>query len=109
MANVALLATPLYEAVMVTEIFLLTGNVVIGKVAVVAPAFTTIAVGTLAFVGLLLARAIIIPPAGAGAVSVTAPVALAPPLTPAGFTVSEDRAGAGAGCTVKFAVFVTLA
>ena len=88
---------------------MLTGNVVIGKVAVVAPAFTIIAVGTLAFVGLLLAKPIAIPPAGAGAVSVTAPVALIPPLTPAGLTVSEDRIGAGAGCTVKLAVFVTLA
>ena len=103
------MATPLYEAVMVTVIFLLTGNVVMGKVAIVAPAFTTIAVGTLAFVGLLLVRAITIPPAGAGAVSVTMPVALIPPLTPAGLTVSEDRAGDGAGCSVKFAVFVTLA
>ena len=94
---------------MVTVMFLLTGNVVIGKVAVVVPAFTTIAVGTLAFVVLLLANPITIPPAGAGAVSVTMPVALIPPLTPAGLTVSEDSAGDGAGCTVKLAVFVMLA
>src|SRR3954464_11144123 len=107
MANSPLFATPLYEAVIVTVMFLLTGNVVIEKVAIVAPAFTTIAVGTLAFVGLLLARATTIPPTGAGAMSVTVPVALAPPQTPTGFTVSEDRAGDGAGWTVKLAVFVT--
>jgi hypothetical protein len=88
-------------------VFLLTTNVVIGKVVAIEPAFTAMVAGTLAFVGLLLARDITIPPTGAGAVSVTVPVALDPPLTLEGFKVSEDRAGDGAGCTVKLVVFVT--
>ena len=87
--------------------FLLATTVVIGKAVAIEPAFTAIVVGTLAFVGLLLVRAITIPPTGAGAVSVTVPVALDPPLTLEGFKVSEDRAGDGAGCTVKFLVCVT--
>ena len=86
---------------------MLTVAVVIGKATAVAPAFTAIVVGTGAFVGLLLDRAITIPPTGAGTVSVTVPVALDPPLTLEGFKVSEDRASNGAGCTVKFVVFVT--
>ena len=86
---------------------MLITTVVIGKVAAVVPAGTVTVDGTLAFVGLLLDRAITSPPAGAGAVIVTVPVALDPPLTLEGFTVSEDNAGAGAGCTVKLAVFVT--
>ena len=86
---------------------MLTINVAIGKVVAIDPALTATVAGTLAFAGLLLARPITIPPTGAGAVSVTVPVALDPPLTLEGFTVSEDRAGAGAGCTVKLADFIT--
>ena len=92
---------------MVTVVVLLTLAVVMANVASGAPAFTATATGVLAFVGALLASGIIIPPTGAGAVSVTAPVAVAPPLTREGFTVSEDNAGDGAGWTVKLAVFVT--
>ena len=103
----ARLMTPPKEARIVMVAFWLTFTVVIGNVVAIAPAFTAIVAGTLAFVGLLLVRVITLPPTGAGAVSVTAPVALDPPLTLEGFTVSEASAADGAGCTVKFLVRVT--
>ena len=78
------------------------------KVALVAPATTVTLEGTRA-APLLLESATAAPPAGAGALSVTVPVDVCrPPITLAGFSVSEERVGAGggAGATVMEAVLV---
>ena len=48
------------------------------------------------------------PPAGAGPVSVTVPVELAPPLRAEGLSVSDESLGGGAGVTVSVAVRLTL-
>src|SRR5258706_3707914 len=79
------------------------------NVVLVAPAETATLEGTLA-APLLLESATCAPPAGAGALSVTAPVEdCKPPITLVGFTVSEARVGGGggAGVTVSEAALVT--
>ena len=79
------------------------------KVALVAPAGMITLEGTLAAPVLLLESATCAPPAGAGPLSVTVPVEdCIPPTTLLGFSVSEERAGAGgaAGVTVSEADLV---
>lgn len=67
------------------------------NVALVAPLGTVTIEGTLA-APLLLASATSAPPAGAGTLNVTAPVEdCRPPITPVGFSVSEDSVTVGAG------------
>jgi len=87
----------------------MTALVLTVKVVLVAPAGTITLEGTLAAPGLLLESATCAPPAGAGPLSVTVPVEdCIPPTTLAGFSVSEERAGAGGatGVTVSEADLV---
>src|ERR1700745_2473715 len=67
------------------------------KVALVAPAATVTLAGTVA-AGLLLASATCAPPAGAGPLSVTVPVAPVPPVTLAELAESDETTG---GSTVS--------
>jgi hypothetical protein len=77
---------------MVTGVDAATALVVTLKVALVAPAGTVTLAGTDA-AALLLESETCAPPAGAAAVSVTVPVAAPPPVTLAGLTASDERAG----------------
>jgi hypothetical protein len=92
--SVAAFVTFAYEAVMLTEVFVATGEVVTRNVAVVAFAGMMTLVGTLPTALLLLARAICAPAAGAGPFSVTVPVDDAPPRTEVGLNVTELSAAA---------------
>ena len=69
------------------------------KDALVAPAGTVTLEGTLA-APLLLESVTIAPPAGAGPLNVTVPVEGVPPMTLAGFSVSDERVGGGGGAGV---------
>jgi len=94
---------------MVTVVDAATALVFTGKVALVAPAGTATLEGTLA-AALLLESATCAPPAGASPLSVTVPVEdCTPPITLVGFSVSEEREGAGgeAGVTVSEADLLT--
>jgi hypothetical protein len=78
------------------------------KVALVAPARTVTAGGTLA-AELLLESTICAPPVGAGPLSVTVPVEdCAPPTTLVGFSVSEETVGRGGGVTERVIVVVLI-
>ncbi len=87
------------------------GNVVIVKLALVAPAATVTLAGTVAEPGRLLVRLTTVPPAGAALGSVTVPVAGLPPTTLVGLTVNEERVAGGGGVpdgfTVRLAETVT--
>lgn len=79
-----------------------TAAVVMVKFLVVVPAATVTLAGTV--VAAMLSESVtIVPPEGAGALSVTVPVAVwQPPMTVAGLTTSETRPGGAAACvTVK--------
>src|SRR4051794_9784632 len=96
---------------MLTVVRVRTSNVVIGNLTSVAPVGTTTEAGTLAAPGRLLVSMTTTPPAGAGAVNRTVPLALLPPTSAEGFTAkeaSEIVAGGvvGAGVTVNVVVFV---
>ena len=65
------------------------------NVAVVAVAATVTLAGTCAAAVLLLDRAMIAPPVGAGPLKVTVPVEDVPPRTVAGFRDTEDRTTVG--------------
>src|SRR6185369_3102954 len=93
MLSVALLVTPPEFAVIVTEVFALTGVVTMAKLAELAPAATVTFGGTLAIDGLLLARVTSCPFAAAGPFKVTIPVEEAPPLTVDGESVNVDKLG----------------
>ena len=67
------------NAVMVTNVLLPTANVVTAKLAEVCPPETLTMPGTVATARLLVASVTEIPPAGAGALRNTVPVALVPP------------------------------
>ena len=91
-----------YVAEIVADVATTTIDVFTVNVALVAPAGTATLDGTLA-APLLLASATFAPPAGAGALNVTVPVEdCKPPITPVGFSVSEESVtvGAGGGGTV---------
>ena len=72
------------NAVMVTDVLFATANVVIVKLADVWPPGTLTMPGARATFALLVASVTEIPPAGAGALRNTVPVALVPPRTLAG-------------------------
>jgi len=92
---------------MATVVDAATALVLTVNVALVAPAETATLEGTLA-APLLLESATCAPPAGAGALSVTAPVEdCTPPITLVGLSVSEERVGSGGGVTVSEAARVT--
>ena len=71
-----------------TEALDATAEVVIVKVAVVAPAATVTLAGACAAAVLLLVKATTAPPAGAAAAKVTVPVDNVPPITEAGLSVT---------------------
>src|SRR5207253_1568231 len=89
---------------MVTGVDAAAAVVLIVKVAVVLAAGTVTLEGTLA-AALLLESATCAPPAGAGPLSVTVPVDdCVPPVTLAGFNVSEETVAGGGGITGSEAV-----
>lgn len=90
--SVAVLSTPLYDALMVTVAVVVTGFVVTAKSALVAPAATVTGERTVA-AGESLDRVTVTPPNGAGALSVTVPVDGLPPTTLVGLRLTEDSAG----------------
>ena len=92
---------------MVTGVAALTARVVTVNVALVAPAATVTLAGTVAAAVLLLASVTTAPPAGAALLSVTVPVAEAPPVTAVGFKLTDDTVTTG-GSTVSVAPCVPL-
>ena len=88
-----------------TGVDVVTALVFTVNVALLAPAATVTVAGTVA-VDVLLERETTAPPMGAGPLSVTVPVEGDPPVTLAGFSVSEESVGRGCGSTVREAVLV---
>jgi len=89
----AVLVTPAYDAEMVTGVDAVTALVLTVNVALLVPAATVTLVGTLAAAPLSLESSTCAPAVGAGPLSITVPVEVcAPPVTLAGFTVSEVSA-----------------
>lgn len=74
---------------MVTDVLFPTANVVTVKLPEVCPPGTLTMPGTVAAFGLLVARVTEIPPAGAGALKNTVPVAFVPPLIVVGLIVID--------------------
>ena len=91
---------------MLTDVATVTVDVLIGNVALMAPAATVTFSGTLA-AGLLLDSATTAPPVGAGLLNVTVPVDPAPAVTLDGLRVSERSNVTEAGSRVKVAVCVS--
>jgi hypothetical protein len=91
---------------MIVDWLVETGKVVTVKDAVVSPCATVTEVGTLAIVLSSLLSDTVMPLPVAGAVRVTVPVALEPPVTESGETLRFDRVGL-ADVTVKRAVLLT--
>lgn len=87
----------LYRAVIATEVGCETRLVATVKLTEVAPCGTRMLAGTVAMLVLLLAKRIVAPPAGAGALNVTVPVETEPPRTVAGLSSSEASVGSGPG------------
>jgi hypothetical protein len=77
------------NAVMVTTVLFATAKVVTVKLAEVCPDGTLTTPGTVAAAALLVASVIEAPPAGAGALKKTVPVAFVPPATLAGVIVID--------------------
>jgi hypothetical protein len=90
------------NAVMVTNVLFATANVVTVKLAEVWPPATLTMPGTRATLALLVASVTEIPPAGAGALKNTVPVALVPPLTVVGLIVIDWRRGGAFGSGLTF-------
>ena len=85
------------NAVIVTDVLFPTANVVTVKLAEVCPPGTLTMPGTVATAGLLVASVTEIPPAGAGELRNTLPVAFVPPLTLVGVIVIDWRRGGAFG------------
>jgi len=88
---------------MVTVVMEKAERVWMVKRALVAPAGTVTVLGTLARLE-LLRNCTTTPPAGAGPLRVTVPVAVLPPQTEVGLIVSDWSVTLGAGLTVRVAV-----
>ena len=84
-----------------------TATVVAVNVALVAPAATVTLAGAVATAVLLLPNVTTAPPAGAAPLNVTVPVEEAPPVTLAGFRLTELTTTVG-GFTVSVAPCVPL-
>jgi len=95
------LLTPSDEPVITAAVLATTDVVVIGNVAVEAPAATVTDAGTTAAAELLVSVTTT-PPAGAG---VTVPVAAVPPLTLTGFTLTVDKEPSGSESVLTASVF----
>ena len=85
------------NAVIVTDVLFPTANVVIVKLADVWPPGTLTMPGARATFALLVASVTEIPPAGAGALKNTVPVAFVPPRTLVGVIVIDWRSGGAFG------------
>lgn len=85
------------NAVMVTDVLFPTAKVVTVKLAEVCPPGTVTIPGTVATARLLIASVTEIPPAGAGALKNTVPVALVPPRTLVGLMAIDCRSGGAFG------------
>ena len=85
------------NAVMVTAVLFPTVNVVTVKLAEVCPPGTVTIPGTVATARLLVESVTEIPPAGAGALKNTVPVAFVPPRTLVGVIVIDCRSGGALG------------
>jgi hypothetical protein len=96
--RLAALLVPPRPAAIVTDVVVLTGVVVTVNVALVAPAGTVTVVGTDA-AALLLDKLTAVDADGA-ALKVTVPVAVPPPATDGGLSVSPLSVGLAAGCWV---------
>src|SRR3954469_24339116 len=94
---------------MMTDVLFETEDVVMVKLAEIWPPGTVTIPGALAAAELLVERVIEIPPAGAGALKKTVPVAEVPPLTLAGAIDIDCRSGGafGSGATLTKMDFVT--
>src|SRR5215467_10310582 len=97
---------------MVTTVPVVTGLVVMAKIALVAPAATVTEAGTAAALALLLVSETSAPPTGAGMASVTVPVLPAPPVTVDGLSTRDARIGftrmvAALEAPLELAVIVT--
>ena len=84
------LVVPFKEALMVTDVGLVTAAVVMLNVALVAPPATVTLAGTVASEMELLDSVTMVPLAGAAALKVTVPVEVLPPVTVVGFRLSAD-------------------
>jgi hypothetical protein len=104
--KVALLVTPLCEALMLALIFLLVVAVVMLNVAELVPAGTVTFPGTIAFVGLLLVS-VTTKGLDVTLLSVTVPTELDPPTTVVGFKVKEESAAGTGALTVSVADLFT--
>ena len=92
--RVAVRVTPPYDAEMVADVDEVTTLVLIVNVALVAPAATVTLPGTVA-AELSLDSVTCAPPAGAGPLRVTVPVAELPPMTIGGLTTRDSSVTAG--------------
>src|SRR6476646_2561394 len=94
---------------MVTDVLFATANVVTVKLPEVCPPGTLTMPGARAAFGLLVASVTEIPPAGAGALRNTVPVAFVPPVTLVGvIDIDCNNGGAfGSGATLTKMDFVT--
>lgn len=88
---------------MLTLVFCFVVVVAIVKTFDTAPAGIKTVAGTFVRVALLVARLTTTPPAGAALVRVTVPLALEPPTTVVGLSVSEDSPAAIGGFTLNAA------
>src|SRR5215218_2954330 len=105
---IAYAVTPPAVPMMSADWLLLTVLVETGKLALVAPPGTVTLGGTVAAVVLSLDKATERPPAPAGAVSVTVPVAGSPPTTSVGLTFTVDSAGAASAGAARIPAPMTI-
>lgn len=105
--RVAVLMILPWDAVIVAVIFRLPLVVVILKLADELPERIVTVAGTLARAGWLLDKFTTIPPEGAGALSVTVPIEVAPPATVVGLSVKDARAAEADGSKLIAADLVT--
>ena len=98
--------TPAYLAEIAIAVFPDDDAVVIGNDAARAPVATVTEAGQAATPGRLLVKVTTAPPAGAGPLSFTVPVAFDPALTDVGLIVRETSATGTGGFTARVAVRV---
>ena len=103
--TLAVLVEPLYAAVIVTEVEVVTAAVCTDRSRAVAPPGTETLEGA-GKAALELVRVTEAPPGGAGPLRVIASCAVEPPFRLAGVTASVDKVGSTTGVTVTDAVLL---